>query len=185
MSLYPKISFSLLNGFLLILPMLGLRLGIPALIRNDALAELDYFPPVLGVEKTALKVYFISNTYLVFSPLLAKIQPWSFAASLAWVIYLAGIGLMLASLVQYSKNPGLKNNGVFRYSRNPICLGYFLIYIGTSLLIGSWFHFGLAVIYQIAVHFLILSEERWCLKRYGVQYQSYLAATPRYLILKG
>jgi hypothetical protein len=185
MTIYPKISLSFLNGFLLILPMLGLRYGIPALIRKDALAELDYFPPVQGVEKTALKVDFLSNTFLVFSPLLAKIQPWSFAASIAWVIYLTGIGLMLASLVQYSKNPGLKNTGVFRYSRNPICLGYFLIYIGTSLLIGSWFHLGLAVIYQIAVHFLILSEERWCRKSFGAHYQNYLESTPRYILLKG
>ena len=185
MSFYPKVSFSLLNGFLLILPMLVLRYGIPASIRKESLAELNYFPPVQGIEKMALKIYMISNTFLVFSPLLAEIQPRVKTATSGWIIYITGIGFLLSSLVQYCKEPGFKNKGLFRYSRNPICLGYFLIYIGTSLLIGSWFHLGLAAIYQITVHYLILSEERWCLMNYGAEYQSYLAATPRYLFLKG
>jgi len=184
MSLCPGIHLTILNGFLLILPMLALRFGIPALMRKEALAELDYFPPVQDLEEVALKIYFISNTFLVFSPLLAKIQTGSTPAKAGWVIYLIGLGMLFTSLLQYCREDGLKKHGVYHFSRNPICVGYFLVYTGTSLLIGSWFHLGLTVIYQIAVHFLILSEERWCLKSYGAQYQSYLADTPRYLILK-
>lgn len=185
MTIYPKLSLTFLNGFLLILPMLGLRYGIPILIRKDALAELDYFPPVRGLERFGLKIYLISNTFLVFSPLLAKIISGTSAARTGWAIYLGGLLVLVISLIQYCREEGLKQNGIYRFSRNPLCVGYFLIFIAASLLIGSWFHLVLALIYQTAVHYLVLSEERWCLENFGEDFQIYQQRTPRYFLFKG
>lgn len=183
MNIYPPIKLGLLNGFLLTLPMLLLRFGVPALIKKEALAELDYFPPVQGLEKLALKVYFISNTFLIFSPLLAEISSRGVLRSTGGMIYLMGVLVLGISLVEYSRQEGLKSRGIYRYSRNPICMGYLLIFLGSSLLISSWFHLALTVIYQISVHWLILSEERWCLENFGVSYQEYIRCVPRYFII--
>lgn len=180
MQIYPAVSFSLVNGFLLMIPLLGLRFGIPAGMRKTALAELEFFPPVRGFEKIALKVYFVTNTFLIFSPLLAKIQRGTYYSLAGWVIYILGLILMTISLINYCKQEGLKRKGIYRFSRNPMCIGYFLIYIGMALLIGSWFHLVIAVVYQVAVHWLILSEERWCLEKFGEGYKDYLKNVPRY-----
>lgn len=183
MNIYPPLRFVLLNGFLLTLPMLALRFGIPALMNKKALAELDYFPPVQGREKLALKVYFISNTFLIFSPALAEIQPAGAIKAGGWVVYLIGVVILAMSLRDYCRQEGLKTGGIYHVSRNPLCMGYLGVFLGTALLISSWFHLVLTVIYQIAVHGLILSEERWCLEAFGEEYYQYFKNTPRYFIM--
>ena len=183
MYFYPPLKLVLLNGFLLTLPMLVMRFGIPALLNKEALAELDYFPPVQGAERLALKIYFISNTFLLFSPLLAVIESQGAIRIAGWVFHLAGVLLLGISLVDYCRQDGLKTGGIYRYSRNPICVGYFLIYLGTALLISSWFHLALTFIYQISVHLLILSEERWGLENFGKDYHNYFNRVPRYFII--
>ena len=180
MSVYPSITFTIWNGFLLMAGLLALRFGIPAVIRKETLDELEFFPPVQGLERMALKTYFVTNTYLVFSPLLAPIQSDSTLAAFGWVIYSFGMVIMATSLIDYSRIDGIRQSGIYRCSRNPMVIGYFLIFIGMSLLIGSWFHLVLTIIYQVAVHWLILSEERWCLARYGETYKDYQDKTPRY-----
>ena len=181
MDLYPKLTLTLLNGFLLTIPMLGSRFGIPALLRKEALQELDYFPPVAGFEQYALKAYFITNTFLVFSPIAARIQSGTLWTSLGWIIYLVGLTLFIISIIHYCKTPGLKQTGLYRISRNPMVIGYFMIYLGISFVIGSWFNLLLTILYQIAVHWLILSEERWCTDKFGLPYQQYLQTVRRYL----
>jgi protein-S-isoprenylcysteine O-methyltransferase Ste14 len=182
MEIYPTITFTVLNGFLLIIPLLGLRFGLPALIRKEALSELDHFPPVIGFERIALKVYFITNTFLIFSPLLAHIRGGSIFSWIGWGIYAIGVLLLAVSLLNFSTSAGgLTRTGVYRLSRNPMYVGYFLIFIGIALLIGSWFHLAVTLIYQVAVHFLILSEERWCQATFGEELKEYKRKVRRYL----
>lgn len=181
MFFYPKITLTLLNGFLLVLPMLLLRFGVPALVHREALVALDHFPPVLGRERIALKIYLVTNTFIVFSPLLAHIisgTPWQLVG---WFSYALGMAVLGLGLWNFSTGCGsLMLTGMYRFSRNPIYMGYFLIFIGVALLIGSWFHLALTLVYQVAVHYLILSEERWCQTTYGQPYLQYLKQVRRY-----
>lgn len=184
MSFYPPLVIAWSNGFLLIIPLLALRYGLPALQRKNALAELDYFPPVQGPERLALKTYFLSNTFLVFSPLLAEIKPAPGFKLAGWTVYLGGLIILALGLISYCQQEGLKTGGIYRYSRNPLCVGYLFLYLGTALLISSWFHLLLTIVYQTAVHGLILSEERWCMREYGASYQEYSNSVPRYIFSK-
>jgi protein-S-isoprenylcysteine O-methyltransferase Ste14 len=161
--------------------LLALRFGIPALIRKDTLGELEFFPPVQGLERIALRVYFVTNTYLIFSPFLTRIQTGSRLFTFGWIIYSLGFVVMALSLTEFSKSNGIWLKGIYQFSRNPMYVGYFLIFIGKAVLIGSWFHLALTFIYQIAVHFLVLSEERWCLDNYGETYKNYQEKVPRYI----
>ena len=111
MAFYPPLTLTSLNGFLLMIPLLGMRFGIPALLRKKTLEELDYFPPIHGWERTALWVYYLSNTFLIFSPLLAKIQISGRTALPGWLLYLGGLALLVTSLYQFSRQQGLKHPG--------------------------------------------------------------------------
>jgi protein-S-isoprenylcysteine O-methyltransferase Ste14 len=181
MFIYPPITLTFLNGFLLVIPLLALRFGIPALGRRETLAALDHFPLVVGKEKVALKVYLVTNTFLIFSPLLAHIVAGTAWWYVGWTCYALGVIVLGLALWSFSTASGaLIQSGLYRFSRNPIYVGYFLIFIGVALLIGSWFHLALTLVYQAAVHFLILSEERWCLGTFGKQYLEYQRKVRRY-----
>lgn len=183
MEIYPIINFTLLNGFLLILPLLGLRFGLPALVRRESLTALDHFPPVAGRDLIVLKVYSVSNMFLIFSPLLVRIVTGTIWATVGWICYPTGVLVLGLALYHFSTAPQGKliATGLYRFSRNPIYVGYFLIFVGVALLIGSWFHLALTLVYQISVHYLILSEEDWCKETYGQQYTEYQQKVRRYL----
>jgi protein-S-isoprenylcysteine O-methyltransferase Ste14 len=178
---YPEIALTLLNGFLFILPLFVLRFGLPALVSKQALSDLQFFPPVEGVEQTALRVYTITNLFLVFSPLLARIQAGTQYFFIGLALYLLGVALLALALLHFSAEGGLTQRGIYRFTRNPIYIGYFLFYLGIAFIIGSWTYLVVTVIYQLSVHWLILSEERWCAGKYGEDFRAYCERTPRYL----
>jgi hypothetical protein len=60
---------------MLMVPLPGLGVIIPALLRKRALEELGDFPPVQGWKRIGLWVCFLSTTPLIFSPLLASNHP--------------------------------------------------------------------------------------------------------------
>lgn len=182
MTLYPSLTLTLLNGFLLVLPLFALRFGLPSLIRKTSLAELDHFPPLEGRENIALRIYFITNTFLIFSPLLAQIKFHGSSSWTGWFVYLAGVLILGISLANFSATrTGFAQTGLYRFSRNPIYIGYFLFFIGVAMLIGSWTHLAVTLFYQISVHYLILSEERWCKETFGKSYADFAERVRRYL----
>jgi protein-S-isoprenylcysteine O-methyltransferase Ste14 len=181
MSIYPKITLTLINGFLLIIPLLILRFGVPALVHKAAMPKLDLFPPAEGFERIMMRIYFVTNTFLILSPILARIQPETRLAMLGWITYGVGLLLLAGSLFDFSKSSdGLVITGVYRFSRNPIYIAYFLILFGVACLIGSWTHLVLTVIYQVSTHWLILSEERWCERKFGQAFIDYRKKVHRY-----
>jgi protein-S-isoprenylcysteine O-methyltransferase Ste14 len=73
-----------------------------------------------------------------------------------------------------------------RLSRNPMYLGFLLIYLCTGLAAASWIYllFGL-VSGTLAHFFLIPPEEKMCLKKYGEKYQTYMEKTQKWFGLPG
>lgn len=65
--------------------------------------------------------------------------------------------------------------------RNPMYVSFFLYFLGCSLITNSWILFIVLIIFQISVHYLILSEERWCIKEFGLEYVNYMKRVRRYI----
>lgn len=179
MAFFPQVGIYLLNGFILIIPLLFIRLVIPKYINKKSLSKLEYFPETIGFEKIALTTYFITNTFLIFSPIIIKIQ-----IDYLWIgliIYVVGAVFMLLSVITFSKDQNIVTKGIYKISRNPMYIGYFLIFIANSIIMNSVLYLTITVIYQIAVHFLIISEERWCQLVFKDEYLDYKKSTRRYL----
>ena len=72
-------------------------------------------------------------------------------------------------------------NGPYRYSRHPIYFSSFLIMISISIISISWIFLLIAII--VLIHQLIAApaEEQYCLKKYGKEYEDYIARTPRWI----
>lgn len=60
-------------------------------------------------------------------------------------------------------------------------VGYFICFIGMSFLTQSLIIFLIVLIFQVSAHWIILSEERWCLEKFGNKYKEYTKKVRRYI----
>ena len=76
---------------------------------------------------------------------------------------------------------GMNRNGVYRFSRNPMYVAYFICFMGMALLVQSLVLAVMVVVFQVSAHWIILAEERWCLENFGAEYRRYMGEVRRYL----
>lgn len=94
-----------------------------------------------------------------------------------------GLLLCTMSVISFSAPDlyGLNTKGIYRFSRNPMYIAYFICFMGIAFLTQSVLLLGIVIIFQISSHWLVLAEERWCVETFGVAYQSYMEQVRRYL----
>lgn len=79
-----------------------------------------------------------------------------------------------------SEDTLLKTNGIYRYSRNPMYLGFNLITLA-SIFYNTHMIIVILGLYSIIIyHAIILSEEKFLEKRFGKKYLEYKERTRRY-----
>jgi protein-S-isoprenylcysteine O-methyltransferase Ste14 len=72
--------------------------------------------------------------------------------------------------------------GPFRFSRNPLYVGLTSLFIGLSLLIGTWWGCLLFFPAVLVLHYgVVVREERYLEQKFGDRYLSYKNAVRRYL----
>jgi protein-S-isoprenylcysteine O-methyltransferase Ste14 len=163
--------------------MLLVRYGLPLFVSKSALKRLKFAPPPEGREKIAFRVYLPSTlailVYLFFTKIIVESPLFYIGLS----IYGGGVLLYAVSIYQFGKpsDQGINTNGLYKYSRNPIYVAFFVFLLGCALITQSLILFALSVIYQISVHWVIKSEERWCLSEFGDEYARYMKNVRRYL----
>ncbi|MBM7061491.1 isoprenylcysteine carboxylmethyltransferase family protein [Pseudomonas sp. UL073] len=138
--------------------------------------------------------------YLIFVALtwlLARLVPLPIAEN-QWTRYLGwgliDLGILLAAwsalaLAQhkttinpYRKPKRLLQSGPFRYSRNPIYLGFNLIYCGIGLLLGSWWAWIILPLLILTVDRGVIVHEETVLEHlFGDSYQRYRRRVRRWL----
>ena len=129
-----------MNGGVLLIPFLAVRFLLPPAFDSAALRRAAYFAPMQGAERLAYGVYQISNTgiflYLFFLKISAALS-WPFCAGAA--CYGIGLCLLSASLVAFSRPDcgKMKETGLYRLSRNPMYVAYFICFLGMALLTRS------------------------------------------------
>lgn len=146
-------------GFLLLLPFFLVRFGLLSLLDKDAVKRAAYFAPLLGKEKAAYWLYQISNTAILAGIFFSKINNtpmWLFSMGLA--MYMAGLILLIISVVNFASpaENGISQKGLYRLSRNPMYLAYFLFFVGCALLTQSPLLFAFVLLFQITAHWIIL-----------------------------
>lgn len=169
---------------LLLIPFLLIRFPFLAHLSKKALSRAAHFAPVQGKEKIAYMIYQLSNLAVFITPFLLEIKfdfSVFFYAGIA--IYLLGLALCAISMRDFARPDanGMNTKGLYRYSRNPMYVAYFVCFLGIAFLTKSMIFFLILVIFQTAAHWIILSEERWCLEKFGKSYQDYQDRVRRYI----
>jgi protein-S-isoprenylcysteine O-methyltransferase Ste14 len=172
-----------MSAFLLIIPIILLRYGLLSLFGKEALKRAVFFAPLSNKEKTAYIVYQLATVLILICLIFVKINtdPVWFYAGL--IIFCLGTVLYAASIINYAKpeKNGMNMEGLYRISRNPMYIAYFVYFLGCVFLTRSWVLLALIIAFQISSHWIILSEERWCIQQFGEEYLKYMKKVRRYL----
>ena len=115
-------------------------------------------------------------------------------AMLAVVLFGTGALLQLVSYACLGKNlkfgiPGhdeermstLRTDGIYRFSRNPMYVGFFLVMAGSSLYTSNSFVWALALFATVVHHMIVLREERFLSERFGSEWNRYASHVRRYI----
>jgi protein-S-isoprenylcysteine O-methyltransferase Ste14 len=172
-----------MNGFLLLIPLFLIRYGLLYAMSKDAFNRAAFVPPMVGRKKIILRLNQFSTIGFFVYLLFVRVILGSFLFYLGIFIYSAGIVLHAVSTVNYAApaENGLNASGLYRVSRNPMYVAYFVFFLGCVFLTQSLVLLVLLLVFQVTNHWLILAEERWCVAEFGEVYIQYMKKVRRYL----
>jgi protein-S-isoprenylcysteine O-methyltransferase Ste14 len=145
-------------------------------------------PPVALVLLFAVLIWLVSRS----EPSLAFSVPWR--AAIALIFCCTGIAITLAGLLEFRRakttvNPimpetttALVTSGIYRFSRNPMYLGFLLALIGWAVLRSHLLAFALLPLFVLYMNrFQIMPEERALSEKFGGQFKQYTREVRRWL----
>ncbi len=172
-----------MNAFLIVIPLILIRFGLLSILSKEALKRAALFAPPIGNEKAAYWFYQISNLLILVYLCFLKITTDSNWFYVGFVVYGLGVLLCLVSVLNFAvpAENGINLKGLYRVSRNPMYVAYFIYFLGCVLLTQSLILLAILLVFQISAHWIILSEERWCVKKFGKEYINYMNKVRRYI----
>ena len=76
---------------------------------------------------------------------------------------------------------GLRTTGVYRVSRNPMYLGFYLVTLASLVSVPHPVNIGCGLVGIYVHHRIVLAEERFLLKEHGASYEAYRRQVRRYI----
>jgi protein-S-isoprenylcysteine O-methyltransferase Ste14 len=182
MSFIPAFEFGLWNAWILIIPLIIYWFsGIKFLFskRMSKTPSLKRRRDKI-ISQTLVLAMFISFIYSVFLPINLETIWWVYIGLL---IYFIGIFLITITMINFASTTIDKpvTKGIYRYSRNPMFIGFFSVYLGISIACISWVYLILTVLFILMVNYLSPFEEAITLGQYGDDYKKYMKRTPKWI----
>jgi protein-S-isoprenylcysteine O-methyltransferase Ste14 len=76
---------------------------------------------------------------------------------------------------------GLQQSGIYRRTRNPQLIGYWLMILSIPVVWPSWYAWVSALLYWPMAHRMVQIEEQHLEAQFGEEYLEYCQQTPRYI----
>jgi protein-S-isoprenylcysteine O-methyltransferase Ste14 len=131
-------------------------------------------------------VYFLS----VLKINIVSRYDFSYNAYIALLTVTVGLFFFVISLINLgrstrlglpSESTVLKTNGLYKISRNPMYLGFNLLTISAMIYMFNLVIFVFGAYSILMYHLIIIGEERFLEKRFGVDYSNYRKTVRRYI----
>ncbi len=121
--------------------------------------------------------------------------PFAFSKALEWsgyILVFAGLGFAFSAVNRFSKmhttlDPHgsvstLVMSGPYRFSRNPIYLGFVCTLVGLPLALGTYWGVVLSPVFMVLLFQLVIKhEEAYLEKKFGDEYTSYKSRVRRWV----
>ncbi len=184
MSIIPAFKIGLWNAYIFVLPALLLTFIGTKLIKKRKMVSLsEYMNTLSKKEKIILNIsgalIFISYFYSIFLPLIVG-SIWFY---IGLVLYLLGLTIQIISWQNLAVGSVDKpvTKGIYKFSRNPMYIGDFLLYTSIAIACLSWIFLMVSILIMITNYIAVISEERECLSKYGDKYQDYMDKISRWI----
>ena len=181
MSLLPAFEIGLWNAWILTL-YLPLHPLIMLLIVKDVMKKMGR--PAYGKTENLIficetAIFFGLFVYSIFLPL--QLGTIWFHAGLTLCI--VGVITWTVAMVNIAHIPlgEAWTTGLYRYSRHPMVLSSFLIFIGAGIASASWVFLLFSIVFVVLSNMSVTAEERFCLERYGTEYREYMNRTTKWI----
>jgi protein-S-isoprenylcysteine O-methyltransferase Ste14 len=101
-------------------------------------------------------------------------------------LYVLGLAGFIIALFNFKNAPHDQPviRRLYRISRHPQQLMFFIAFLGICIAIGSWLALFIQIMSSLFIHYRVLAEEKTCLERYGDSYSAYMKSVPRYFLIK-
>jgi protein-S-isoprenylcysteine O-methyltransferase Ste14 len=76
---------------------------------------------------------------------------------------------------------GLRTTGIYRVSRNPMYLGFYLVTLASLVSVPHPVNVCLGLVGGYVHHCIVLAEERFLLREHGASYEAYRRRVRRYI----
>ena len=184
MSLIPAFEIGVWNAWIfmiwLLVPYFLTPLNIIPKGREEGNSFINEFNKVQKSVFFALQISFLLLIiYSIFVPI--KLGTVWFYTGL--FIYLVGLILYAMVFWSFATTPPdrLITRGIYRYSRNPMQLSVYMVFIGVGIVTASWIILFFSVVFMIAPLSYLDAEERHLLRLYGNSYREYTGRTRRWI----
>jgi len=181
MSLIPAFKLGVWNAWIFIIPLVVYWFSGIKFLFSKRISEKSFLKRRRDriISQILVLAMFFSFFYSIFLPL--KLGTIWFYIGL--LIYLAGIVLVTLTMIYFAITPLNKpvTRGIYRYSRNPMFIGFFLVYIGIAIACISWLYMVLTLLFILMVNHLSSFEEAITLGHYGKAYKEYIERTPKWI----
>ena len=181
MSWIPEFEIGLWNAWILIIPVIVCWISGVKFLFSKRMPQSA--PPSKRKDKilSSLLVMVMFGSFFnsVFLPL--KLGTIWFSVGL--IVYLVGLVVITIAMLNFATTPMNKpvTKGIYRFSRNPMFIGWFLLYFGIAIVSVSWVFLLITVFFIFITVYLSPFEEAVTLRYYGNPYKEYMEKTPRWI----
>lgn len=137
---------------------------------------------------------------LLVGVVLGRIAPWRMPTTGVWPVVLTSFGVLLlaagialmswaavvmwrhrTTVIPWARVEHLMTGGPFRLMRNPIYVGDVLVYLGVTLVAGTWWPLPMIPLPLFVMQrYVIAREEAYLAERFGEEYAVYRARVRRW-----
>ena len=184
MSLVPAFEIGIWNAWIFMSSFLLQWLAI--ILAGKNVAERSGHPADMKKSQTEKMMGIIGNAIWLLATVYSIFLPLQLGTVWFYIglpVFLVGLIILAIATFNFATAPAEKpvTRGVYYFSRHPLYLSMFIIYIGTSIATASWVFFLLGIANILWIRTEALVEERYCLERYGDTYREYMNGTPRWI----
>lgn len=174
-------------ALLLVLALVTFRV----IVRNDYMERGRLWPISIFMETL---IFFLLGgfPYVYGIPDWPEVKVCPILEVVGWALLGFGLLVILIGMLQlglgavFGQGSGsLKQNGFYRFTRNPQILGCWLYVIGFVLLWPSWYALGWACLFGVVMHIMVLTEEEYLQHIFGEEYLVYQKRVHRYIGVRG
>jgi len=130
--------------------------------------------------------------YLLDRAVPLTLTSWPLGEPIGWALVAVGVALMGSAVMTFrragtSLNPAKPTtrvvvHGPYRFTRNPMYVGWVIVYLGCVLLTNTvWPLVSLPVVLVLISRAVIAKEERYLAAKFGDAYRAYKARVRRWL----